>query len=125
MIILDRQLQAYCTWYNYKGENNWKYGIVIVHTTCLLHAAYMHVQCLHSSTQFVLLRVLNQLLLTTLVRFTSSLRLDQVELVPHHVPGSAMFKGLLQLVLMYSGRHLVVVLSPQELVKLLVVSSIR
>ena len=79
-------------------------------------------------TQFVLLRALKHLgilLLTTLVRFVSSLRLDQVELVPHHVPGSATLKGLLQLALMYSGRHLVGVLSPQELVKLLVVSSTR
>ena len=78
--------------------------------------------------QYVLLRALKHLgilLLTTLVRFISSLRLDEVEVVPHHDPGSAMFKGLLQLTLMYSGRHLVGVLSPQDLVKLLVVSSIR
>ena len=63
-------------------------------------------------TQLVLLRVENTLLLTTLVRFTSSLRLDQLDLVPHHVPGSAILRALLHI--LYSGRHLLAVLSPQH-----------
>ena len=65
-------------------------------------------------TQFVLLRVENQLLLTTLVRFTSSLRLDQVEqivdlIVSYHVPGSTM-----ALLSVHSGSGLMGLLSPQH-----------
>ena len=80
-------------------------------------------------TQLVLLRVLTVLLillLTTLVRFANLLRLDQVDLIPHHVPGSAMFKALLQV--LCSGRHLMKVLSPryhQSSCKLLVVNYTR
>ena len=36
--MLDSQLQAYYTWYKCNVENNWQYGIAIIHTTCLLHA---------------------------------------------------------------------------------------
>ena len=70
----------------------------------------------HFHTQFVLLRVENQKLLTTLVRFASSLRLDQVDqivemVVSYHVPWSAILMTLLQ---MQSGSGLMGMLSPQH-----------
>ena len=84
--------------------------------TCLLIymqsiSMYMYINCMHAPlhTQLELLRVENQLLLTTLVRFANSLRLDQAEMVPRHVPGSATLQASIQLpwpTLLYSGRHL-------------------
>ena len=39
-IMLDHQLQAYYTWYNGKGENNWQYNYYSYNlpATCSLHA---------------------------------------------------------------------------------------